>query len=512
MKFCNIALMKSIINRTRYNLEGVTKHRIKVHAYESTFARQKRQESLMLRLNAEIDRYMKANGMTIFVTFTFSNEHLPYFEYEKEITDDSGLKYMVSKRIPCFSKDHCNQYFNSLRKYICDNYCNIRNNGRKDVEGDDLPLRFCWCSEYGLDPSKTQRPHYHVLMHLPSSLCKALNYDINEIKSLIAGRWKHGITGWSKKYSPIVNSDFAAIYVSKYCTKDLDFFNREDLKEYLYDEYGDKIPEHWDAFKPYAPYTKYSQHLGENLKYVYNTYEAQKNGVNFNLKVDLTKGRTKFYKCPTYIQRKTIYYYDYKEQRYKHTDFGRRCKVQAWIDSFQDSVDKLKLKCLPSEISRKLDSVDIQKSLHKYGLNDSFEVAKFVDDIINHSIDSSGKELNRTWNDFYIYKSCFQDRTLSGSLEENNFFFSKLSFSQLFSQGIFCLDAAYNNDYFAEYDETGWFSVWEKPPVYNYLDRFIGFDKIDDVLTLLDECYTEKLHLKYDEDYKRRKKYAIMAS
>ena len=110
-----------------------------------------------------------------------------------------------------FSKDHIRKFFVRLRRQLAYHY--------------DVSLRYFVGAEYGVDPYKTMRSHYHILLYVNDEIKPSV------ISKLVAKCWKYGrtdglpyksltyvknhnvISGWSD--SSIKASKYVAKYVMK---------------------------------------------------------------------------------------------------------------------------------------------------------------------------------------------------------------------------------------------------------------------------------------------------------
>lgn len=162
-------------------------------------------------------------------TLTYSDDNLPKF---------SSTLYPEHTDIPCFSHQHITGFVDNIRKYL------MRHN---HISNNDF--KYMVACEYGTKDEGTKRPHYHLIFYFRYEV------DYRYLHDLVRQFWgdKYGyifpdITGVDKKsnfyrthYPPrhkiVVNSaNASAKYVSKYVTKDLEFFNQPKLKAFINDD------------------------------------------------------------------------------------------------------------------------------------------------------------------------------------------------------------------------------------------------------------------------------------
>lgn len=215
--------------------------------------------------------------------------------------NDNNIPYMPFSDIPCFSKLHITRFLNTLRKSLQRQF---------DYDG----LKYMICSEYG---DKFKRPHYHIVLHFPN-LDKRL---FSNVHSLIGSSWHYGFVKLSRNkvtHSPFISGYYASRYTSKYCTKDINFYDYKLVSDYL------EAVDITDEIKQCLPFHRQSHGYGSFLldivKSDLNLYDER------GLQIELSN-RT--YSIPRYIINKLIYDYDDNGLRYLNY-YGKRFKAKQF--------------------------------------------------------------------------------------------------------------------------------------------------------------------------------------
>lgn len=218
-----------IINRTTNYRTWISPFEVIVPCRECESCRMAIQNDWFLRTYF----HFKDFPFCLFYTLTYSNENLPYYK-------DSCQANLPA--VPCFNSGHIKSFLDCVRKYL------IRRNIISPGE-----FNFIIASEYGEDPERTRRPHYHCLFFFKRRFDYRLFHDLvrqfwvskhgfvfPDIKSKSFGSYYH--SHYPSASDVIVRSgDHAARYVSKYICKDMEFFGRDDIKAILHHRYGDEF-------------------------------------------------------------------------------------------------------------------------------------------------------------------------------------------------------------------------------------------------------------------------------
>ena len=497
---------RTIKNRTRRYVEGVTKARLQVSCGKCDDCRARLQRDWSIRTFAEIERYNKAGGKVIFATFTYSNRYLPIRHLVRD-----GKIY----DIPCFDKNDKNAYFNHMRVEA------LRRFGHTGKDG--LPIRYIWASEYGEDDEYldihnilrrgTKRPHYHALIFLPADICKHFK-TVTEYKNWIAKFWRpRGFVRWSKSPSPnnlsapgiFVTKEYAAEYVSKYCTKDLNFWNQPDLIEYLdlkedgsmdkdaYETIKDNLPRHWQSL-----------HFGESLVEVYKTVEDFDRGVNFNWDSHIETGLPKYIPAPQYIIKKVLYDIE-PDGSYILNDKGVEIRSQLFIKKVEKFADELKKFTSSEYIDSLISHDEIKKYFADFDFRNSKDIVNYITLILDKRDFLEVSLFDKVWRGKFIPRNDEAWQDVFDSITDMPLDkFIDLSKEEYYVQLI-------SPRYPTVYQETGFFhftrnETLDKLLYFDLNKRFQGFHDILDICQKVRDIYCKNLHCRYLEDRKRRKR------
>lgn len=500
-KITIFATMKQITNPTRFYKEGITKAKIDVPDYDGVIARDRRSQDMSIRLASEIQRYNDAGGCCVFVTFTYRDENLTKHVYR------DGEDYYS---FPCFNRRDKDRYLNSLRCFLYDNFSDFYDNmsSQETNVPDELPFRYSWASEYGKTPGSTRRPHYHCLFFFPpliwQNIVNVHPEPIKYMKWLVGHLWQHGFVLWSdekktKKYPILVTTEFAARYVSKYCMKDLKFFEQPDVNKYIY-PHGEFNQERYDLLKKkgYAPFHVTSNHVGENLKNLYNTVEDFRDGIILDNSVycaDKQHGIQKRIKPPLYIHRKRLMKYIRVSQRYVYTDFGRKIMVEKYVSDFENKVKKLKLSIQPLEIRKKLEDNEIKVAFEKYGYENAIQLSLNLTSILIN--DNKIRE-------FLLYMLSWRGREVCSDFYREEVRVSLLSSDAFYNESLELYYMSMDHLYYDDYVEEGYYKIHRPMILYDRCKRFENFNHVAELLSLMSDTYSQKIITKYNDDREKR--------
>jgi len=192
--------------------------------------RQSANSQWFFRLRSELDWCRKNKWYIGFFTLTYSEDKIPRLpeEFVKNFdkVSEKGLPY-------CFSRYHVRTFIDNIRKRLHETY---------GISG----IKYMICSEFGSDPDRTQRSHYHGLICFPSTYesvdrttgevtrCK---FEPRDMFNMVHSQWEHhgfvfpryfegGVDRQGYEHKPfLLTTDIsnAARYAAKYTCKDLGY-------------------------------------------------------------------------------------------------------------------------------------------------------------------------------------------------------------------------------------------------------------------------------------------------
>lgn len=314
---CNLFLMCTdkirIKSRSRTYRPLASQYYVDVPCGKCPSCVQGMQDDWFLRLWSEINKYNKLGGKCIFATLTYRK--VPTFNYK----DENGEIH----RIPVFSNEHKVTFLNSIRKYYS------RLGISQDTTKSGLGLRFMWACEYGMDDRFTHRPHYHIILFFPPEYC--IHKTKTAWQRFIQHYWSHGWIRWSREDAGgiFVDSEFAAKYVSKYCTKQVEYYQQPELDKFLFNSDGTRNEEHFNLIKNFLPRHWQSKSFGLDLVQFCEDDKVFHDGLDLNFVQDKRAGKKHMYRVPRYIVRKLLYRVD---------EFGRLVLNERGIKYNRDYV------------------------------------------------------------------------------------------------------------------------------------------------------------------------------
>ncbi|QCS36024.1 replication initiator protein [Capybara microvirus Cap1_SP_93] len=296
---------------------------------------------LMACLGQDKDgHYVAPSGFCLFPTLTY----LSYKRPSLHIIDEFGDDWFFEG----FSYQHITDYVNTIQTQY----------KRKYNKPDD-GVRYMVCSEYGgnaeyLDERGLPRiaqaaPHYHCLLFFPARASKDSLYWKDYVSNLWRKQHDNALVGYSKSKGAFVRDCDAIKYVTSYCHKQFDYYQRPELDAYIWHDYIKdgfrfQIPpmSQWkdnekleyleilksrrEELKSIMPNHWESGHFGENCaKWLSNLSLDERvnilsNGITFANDTNL-EGKLNHYVVPKYIFDKL--YYDIQYQRVYDEDLDR---------------------------------------------------------------------------------------------------------------------------------------------------------------------------------------------
>lgn len=170
------------------------------------------QNDIMIRSISEFDDCIKSGGKVSFLTFTYSNDHVPITTYSLN-EDGSDLNFSS-----LFYKD-----IDGSQPWVF-NFCKVRiqkmlNSVRKNLERHGVvnAFRYMIVPEYGSDDRYTQRPHFHAIFYLSPDFLKHYPSSLG----IFQRYWNYGKVSISKEHGEFLSNVDAIKYTSKYLSKTL---------------------------------------------------------------------------------------------------------------------------------------------------------------------------------------------------------------------------------------------------------------------------------------------------
>lgn len=439
-------------------------------------------------------RFYESKGKVLFVTLTYRPECVPYVH-------DGEFNFA------CFNRKDIVRWLNSIRKFFDVHY---------SIKGIDYIVT----CEYG--GKKTKRPHYHALLFFPyadnlpnvSYLKRVIEYywfgPIYRKNSkgkfvpsaLVSGTRgrvpkRMGFVYWSKKYGAEVTCAAAAKYVGKYICKDLDFYDKPDIKKYLSfpgkkDLVKDRLPRHWQSHSFGLSLLDYLLSLPYDEQLV-----AIEKGVAF-------KATTFRYTLPSYITNRL--YYDVKPLKTEIGDkvYFQRVANDRWFQYNLDLkvrarakvVEQLQLDLSPFGLEKFLPNLQI---LERYCRSMALPFYEYTD-LSNYLVVTYIKPYS--FEDLAAYKEVYRGYSYNDSLI-NVPWLSVEALTKLAPS--IQLDRLRFN--FAAYDFDPESDVDRSFDRDNQLVKFVPqYSKFEYLLTLLEsmKCFTsERAALRIDSDNKK---------
>lgn len=437
-----------IRNTTKRYAEGVTKLGFWVPCGKCESCRRAMREEWFCRAYAEYLDCVEKGGKVYFFTNTYNPKSLPVFN-PKTNRLCHGLDRVKDGCIPCFSKADIDRYRNTLNKWF----------ERKGVTG----VRYLICCEYGTEENGQHLPHYHGLAYVPEN-----DIPDKEVEDIILDEWKFGYSFYSHKGASVESLDGIG-YVTKYCCKQIEYFEREDLKNYI------SKKSNLEKIKNYLP--KHWQSKGFGL-YLANWLSAKDNILDYftrGIGKDFfgVGGEDKFYSLPRYIVNKLLYKVNDKGVRV-HSDLGKELAPKLFALSLDKCEKSLKRYFTVNGLRPLIDSQDCHRFI---------SINEFDSTIPNNYAGLSGylcKKLNnRPIRELALYMLSFRGLTLP---ERSLYLYNcieDLNTEELECVAYSILDDAENDDVYYYSDKS--FkdsSIYDKCYTWSASPRFDGFETI----------------------------------
>lgn len=247
-----------------------------------------------LRISFELQALYFRGGFSVFLTFSYNDENLPYY-----IDEDNDFKF------PCFRWSDVTTFLNRLKVSMSRLY------------GNNM-YKYFITSEFG---KNTHRPHYHGLFNLEKGV------NLFEFCELCRKLWTYGfmfpkfdekkghyVDSYGRYTTPEITSRTGTVrYVCKYITKDLAFMQDPAVADYIsekshYIRMSKCFPKHWQS-------KNFGVTIFDSLD-LFNFTDTLEKGVQHPFTM-------KFVPIPRYVLNKL----KYKNISTKGTSFERKSEV-----------------------------------------------------------------------------------------------------------------------------------------------------------------------------------------
>ena len=276
-----------IPNKSSFIVDGISYTGYDVPCGHCLECRQQKRNEWQTRIAFELSSLYSRGGRAVFLTFTYSDLHLPSVELD--------FGFYGKESISCFRHSDVLSFLNRLK-----------------VEAHKTfgpnSYKYFFTSEYG---TSTKRPHYHAIFFLQPFV------DWNKFVEICRSKWSYGFMfpKFDKYRNTYVDNDSqplsggkpcisslggCAKYVSKYVTKDLSFYELPSVSQYL------SVKGHKDLIKTCLPKHWQSNCLGWSAIDAINLFDD--NDVKQALSVGILNPLTfKRVPLPSYVINKLMY-------------------------------------------------------------------------------------------------------------------------------------------------------------------------------------------------------------
>lgn len=229
----------TINNKSSYIVDRVSFYSYTVPCGKCLECRSAKVSEWQTRISFELDALYKRGGTAVFLTLTYNSLNLPHVTLS---TSDA------TQTIECFNRDHVLQFLNVVKVYMNKKY------GKESY-------KYFLVSEYG---GTTTRPHYHVIFFLQPQVnwfnfvekCRE-KWSYGFLFPKYDARYQCYVDSHNQPTEPptIKNLQGCAKYVSKYITKDMDFFGLPIVEQYINENphyrslIAKYLPKHWQSNK-----------------------------------------------------------------------------------------------------------------------------------------------------------------------------------------------------------------------------------------------------------------------
>lgn len=400
--------------------------------------------SWQTRLSFELADLYKRGGVAIFLTFTFNDENLPHFDlpiYARNFIDNK-CTYAGLEPQSCFNREYVLKFLNNLK-----------------VNANKLfgpgAYKYFFCSEYG---KTTCRPHHHALFFIESGI------DPNEFALLCRKLWHYGFMfpKYDEKHNIWIDNDNcpSAItikslvggckYVAKYVTKDLSFFNLENVKSFLETRYKTLSDTEKKAFDNCLPKHWQSKGLGAVLLRKLEKYSDTE--LVKKLDTGVTSPLTgKVIPLPNYVVNKLLYK-NVRSNRVSKTtgkklynrylsDFGKAYLKRVYLNRVTKLTDKILVSLTDNNLSYYMENIGYP--LHIIDKIKTLDISKLCRCIAHyHYVGTNLNDLQLSvFRELYTVRELFSD-SISSELyvKQHDTFYKKTAQTPSLSAPMYTSD------------------------------------------------------------------------
>lgn len=293
-----------ILNRSLTYSPLVTPKFVEVPCGHCSECVHSQQNEWFIRISSEIEH----SKISFFYTLTFNEKYIPKFV----------PKDFPSVSLNCFDYRYIKLFNDRLRRYLF----------RSGF--DRFSFRFMIVSEYG---KHTQRPHHHLFLACRKNISPKL------MTEFVEKAWTFGFVSPNSpltsfdgadrsKFSVIRSSRGGAFYVSKYISKDIDFYRIPFIKTFL-DRRLPDYKKHYEEIKPFLPRHWQSHGFGIDIVSCPDTWtDLLTNGVNMSFTDKTGKYHHVVLPLSRYLKDKILYETTHYSEVISRSDLDRINKIR----------------------------------------------------------------------------------------------------------------------------------------------------------------------------------------
>lgn len=420
----------SIMNKTHGLSNHVTPLYMNVPCGSCPECARKKKTEYLFRAYYESMDCFKSGGYVYFDTLTYSDEHLPHVsDFIDKIIPGSLLDY------PCFDYKHFRFFMNKLKVQLHRRGYDVKNN-----------LRYFMSCEYGTNPNRTHRPHYHVLFFVKNAAIPAL-----ELSAAICNAWTKGRTDginyqssnyiWSHVFSNVNRNTYDNVikYVAKYVNKDPLFQtevtsrirNVVDVMQEDFDTISEFEEFKKKVIKSIEPFHLNSSGFGSSFLDYNDIEDVNRNGT---IRMPDSKGVMLEIPIPTYLKRKIWYELVTDadgQKRWKLNEEGlkhNQCYVSKCINALANEMQEYmyNLEHFPdlyldaAGVHRTITGLMDNRSWYDYAVYQLLYSGRFCEDAVDYCSTHSLSSIDERIKEIYDNLFCFTRYSYNTNHDDDN--------------------------------------------------------------------------------------------